>query len=97
MTDGGVALTVLVPALCALAYLLPLIRTSKRKSLAAVPPAGGAMVEYPLTLIRGNAKCAAPWRAWRPEVLEGGRLSAAASPGNSKVGPPHRTDGASLT
>ena len=37
-----------------------LIRASKRKSLAAVPPAGGALLEYPLTLIRGSAKCAAP-------------------------------------
>ena len=43
------------------------------------------------------AQAAAPRRAWRPEVLEWGCLSSAASPGNSKVGPPHCTDGASLT
>lgn len=57
---GGVALTVLVVALCAKAYFLPLIRASKRKSLAALPPAGGALLEYPLALIRRSAKCAAP-------------------------------------
>ncbi len=34
-----------------------------------------------LTLIRRSAKCAAPRRAWRPEVLEGGCFPAAASTG----------------
>ena len=40
----------------------------------------------PLTLVRRSAKCAAPRRAWRPEVLEGGCSPAADSPGRSKVG-----------
>ena len=39
----------------------------------------------PLTLIRRSAKCAAPRRAWRPEVLEGGCLSDAASHGRMQA------------
>ena len=60
VTDGRGALTFCGVALCALAYLHPLIRASERKSLAALPPAGGALLEYPPTLIRWSAKCAAP-------------------------------------
>ena len=54
-------------------------------------------LEYALTLIYPCAKCAAPRRTGSREVPEGGRLSDAASPGSSKVGPSHLTDGASLT
>ena len=59
------------------------------------------MVEYLLTLnVPGTlrpAKCAAPRRAGARVAPEGSCLSAAASPGSSKVGPSHLDDGASLT
>ncbi len=57
----------------------------------------GAWLELALPFLRVSAKCAAPRRAWRPEVLEGGCLSTATSPGSSKAGPPHPTEGAQLT
>ena len=57
----------------------------------------GAGLELALPFLRDSAKCAAPRRAWRPEVLEGGCLSTDTSPGSSKRGPPQPTDGAQLT
>ena len=58
-------------------------------------------LDYPLTLnvpcTLRPAKCAAPRRAGSRVAPEGSCLSAAASPGSSKVGPSHLDDGASLT
>ena len=61
-----------------------LIRALKRKSRAVYPTAGGALPELALTFSRRMRKVRSPpRRAWRPEVLEGGCLSDAASPGSS--------------
>lgn len=57
----------------------------------------GAGLKLALPFQRASAKCAAPRRAGSRVALEGGCLSTATSPGSSKAGPPHSTDGAQLT
>ena len=87
--DGREALRLCVVALCAPEHFPT--DDSKKGADAVVSGAcggddcgSGAGVLMPVE--RVSAKCAAPRRAWRPEVLEGGCSPAAASPGNSKVG-----------